>query len=152
MRKIVDASQNVTWSKLLTFNIRAFIFHICNLFVSTNIFYLLTFTGIFDLHVNNFNIDHKFWTVAGRAFIFDNFYIPSDKTFLSVPFFFYLDRDIWLTCLHVYSLWQYLSVSSKTFYHAKLRPWPWPLTYMLRTNTTLKAGDHISLNLFVIIY
>ena len=30
-----------------------------------------------------------------------------------------------------------------------LRPWPLPLTYMIKTNKTSKAGDHNSLNLLV---
>ena len=36
-----------------------------------------------------FNLDHNFWPVWGRAFIF-HMYIPGEDTFPSIPIFFYL--------------------------------------------------------------
>ena len=127
----------------------AFIFQMCNFSVSTNIFDLITFTGIFDLHVKNFNIDHKFWTVTGRAFIFDILYIPSDKTFLSVPFFLpwpwhltYIFTCVFLVTIPFRQYQHFLPCEVATL----------PLTYMFRTNTNLNAGDHICLSLLGIIY
>ena len=47
---------------------RAFIFHMCIpcalcTFLSTKIFNLATFTMTFDLHFENFNLDHNFGTI-----------------------------------------------------------------------------------------
>ena len=50
--------------------------------VGTKIIDHLTVT--FDLHFENFNLAHNFWTVRGRDFIF-HMCIPCDKTFPLVP-------------------------------------------------------------------
>ena len=105
----------------------------------------------FDLHFTNFNLDHNFWTVRDRAFIF-HMCTPYDKTFPSVPNVltltvtfdlhfknFNLDHNFWTVrdrafIFHMCIPWQDLSISTKMFDLVILT---WRLTYILKTLTLI---------------
>ena len=53
---------------------------------------LVTLTVTVDLYLEIFNFGHYFWTIWGRAFIF-NMCIPHDKIFQLVPNFWPCDLD-----------------------------------------------------------
>ena len=84
---------------------RAFIFHMCvpcdktfpsvpNILTVWTLTYILNLVTLtFDLYFENFNIDHNFWTIRERSFVF-NMCVPRDKTFTSVRNFLNLTMTV----------------------------------------------------------
>ena len=70
--------QPLVWHKVIRYTI-PFLWQ--DLSVSTKMFDLATLTLTFNLHFENFNLDHNIWTVTDRTSIC-HMYIPCDKTFL----------------------------------------------------------------------